>query len=126
MMAETGLVIQVPNLQVFNLLFFTFIHQASILYLIQCKVQSSGLETKEEETYFPIISIETIHQVPLIYPWMRHFRSILSFSPHKKFYEVGTSSSLAILTGSVRHQGPITHMPLTKPSIVTGNTPRVL
>lgn len=88
MMAEPGPVIQVPQLQVFNFLLFTFIHvfihQAYILYLIRCKVLNSALERKEEEAYFPVMTIETIYQVPLMYPWMRHFRSIMSFNPHKK------------------------------------------
>ena len=80
----------------------------------------------KKEAYFPIMTMKTIHQIPLMDPWMRHFRSSTSFNPHfKKIYEVGTSSSLVILIGSIRHWSPVTQATFTKPSIVIGNVPSV-
>lgn len=81
----------------------------------------------KKEAYFPITTMKTIHQIPLIDPQMRHFRSSMSFNSHfkKKIYEVSTNSSLVILIGSIRHWSPVTQATFTKPSIVMGNVPSV-
>lgn len=85
----------------------------------------------KKEAYSPITTMKTIHQIPLMDPWMRRFRYIMSFNPHlkkkkTKIYEVGTSSSLVILMGAIRQWSPLTQVTFTKPSIVTGNVPSVL
>lgn len=95
MTTEPALELGSPDSKLLTTFIHLFVHQAYSLYLIQCKVLSSGLETKEEKKqYFPIMMAKTIYQVPPMCPWMRHFRSVMSFSLRKTICEVGTISSL--------------------------------